>query len=175
MMDDQRDILDQIDDVITWDGGSDDAAVWTADERQQPDLLPGLASIVDAARPTPEAARAFAERITAGMQAFTEALRPVAEQVTRTMQAFVESPGWRQLVEFADSPEGRACIEAAERGEIEPDPPSCHCLCAATHRDRMGICEHDAVDEIVRVSPTVGRRQIPVCGPCRDAQMAEAR
>ncbi|GAA2990586.1 hypothetical protein GCM10017559_08280 [Streptosporangium longisporum] len=167
------DTLAAIDDVITWDGKSDDAAVWTADERQ-PDLLPGLASIVDAARPTPEAARAFAERITAGMQAFTEALRPVAEQVARTAQALAESPGWQQLIDWANSPAGRAYIEAAERGELEPAPPPCNCLCVAVHRDWENICEHDAVDELVRVSPSVGRVQIPVCGPCRDAQMAVA-
>lgn len=170
-MDERRDILDQIDDVITWDGVSDDAAVWTADESKQPDL----AAIVHPLRADPKAAHAFAERITAGMRAFTEALRSVADQMTRTVRAFAESPGWRQLVDFANSPEGRAYIEAAERGEIEPDPPACHCLCVAAHRDQMNVCEHDAVDEIVRVSPTVGRRAIPVCGPCRDAQMAEAR
>ncbi|GAA3027372.1 hypothetical protein [Streptosporangium longisporum] len=169
------DTLAAIDDVITWDGVSDDAAVWAADERQQPDLLPGLASIVDAARPSPEAARAFAERITAGMQTFAEALQPVVEQIARTARAFAESPGWQQLIDWANSPEGRAYIEATQRGEIEPGPPACHCLCGATHRDRMGICEHDAVDEIERVSATVGRVSIPVCGPCRDAQLAAAR
>lgn len=164
------DTLAAIDDVITWDGDSDDAAVWTAHERKQPDL----AAIVHALQADPEVAHAFAERITAGMRAFTEALRPVAEQVTRTAQALAESPGWRQLVDFANSPEGRAYLEAVERGELEPDPPSCHCFCGVAHRDRMGICEHDAVDELVRVSPTVGRVRIPVCAPCRDEQMARA-
>ncbi|MEU8040895.1 DUF6372 family protein [Streptosporangium sp. NPDC049078] len=163
------DTLAHIDDVITW-YGSADAMVWTAEERKQPDL----AAITRAFQANPAAARVLAERITASMQAFTEAVRPVAEQMIRTVQAFAESPGWRQLVDFANSPEGRAYIEAAERGELEPDPPSCHCLCVAAHRDQVNVCEHDAVDELVRVSPTVGRRQIPVCGPCRDAQLARA-
>lgn len=149
----------------------DDAMVRQADPPKQPDLS-GLVMIVEAARPSPEAARAFAEGVAAQVQAFTEAFRPMAEQMARTAQALVESPGWRQLVDFANSPEGRAYIEAAERGEIEPEPPSCGCLCVAAHRGRMGICEHDAVDEIVRVSPTVGRVEIPVCEPCRDAQLA---
>ncbi|WP_436759350.1 DUF6372 family protein [Streptosporangium sp. V21-05] len=109
------------------------------------------------------------------MQAFTEAIRPVAEQIARTAQALAASPIWQDLADFANSPEGRAYIEAVECGEIEPDPPSCHCWCQVSHKPQQGICEHAAVHKLVRVSPTVGQVNIPVCGPCRDAQMAEAR
>ncbi|MEV4179925.1 hypothetical protein AB0J28_00580 [Streptosporangium canum] len=163
------DTLAAIDDVITWHGDSDDAMVWTADRPKRPDLS-GLAAIVDAARPSPEAARALTERLATQMQAFNEAVRPVAEQMVHTARAVSEA-----LALIINSPEGRALIEAAERGEIEPDPPSCHCLCQASHKGQQGICEHDAIAEIVRVSPTVGRVEIPVCGPCRGAQMAVAR
>ncbi|MET8334384.1 DUF6372 family protein [Streptosporangium canum] len=161
------DTLAAIDDVITWHG-SRDAMVWTADEPKQPDFS-GVAAILASARPDPEAVRAFGERLATQMRAFNEAFRPVAEQAVRNARAVLDT-----LSPIINSPEGRAFIEAAERGEIEPDPTSCHCLCQASHKGQQGICEHDAVDEIVRVSPTVGRVQIPVCEPCRDAQMVEA-
>lgn len=72
-----RDILDQIDDVIHWDGRSEDAMLWTA-EPPKP--------LID-----PEAARQAFARLGEQMQAFAEAFRPVAEQLGRNLAAMTEA------------------------------------------------------------------------------------
>lgn len=89
-----RDILDRIDDVIHWDGHSEDAMLWTADP-------PTLAPPID-----PEAARQLLVNLGAQVQAFVDAFRPVAEQVIRTVgeitRAFagiINTPEMRQLAE----------------------------------------------------------------------------
>jgi hypothetical protein len=156
---DDRDILDQIDDVIVWDGHSADAMVWTAEPPKQ-FTLPTLPRL------DPESAQRFMEHMTRQTQAFMEALRPVAEQMRCNTAAIAQA-----FTQLANDPGMRAAVEAYERGEIEPDLEPCHCLCVAAHRDQENICAHDAVDSIVRVSPMVGRVEIDVCAPCRDAQL----
>ncbi len=59
------DTLAAIDDVITWHGSAD-AMEWTADEPKQPDLLPGLTAIVDAASTPPGPAPKRSERSPSG-------------------------------------------------------------------------------------------------------------
>ncbi|MGV9779869.1 hypothetical protein, partial [Streptosporangium sp. NPDC003464] len=127
------DTLAAIDDVITWHG-SPDAMVWTAEPPKQPDFS-GIAAALAPMRPSPEEARALVDRL--------------AEQMGRNARAVSEA-----LSPIINSPEGHALIEAAERGELESDPPSCNCLCQVSHKGQQGICQGDAVDEIVRVSPT---------------------
>lgn len=92
-----RDILDQIDDVIAWHG-SRDAMVWTADAPKPP--IPPTAGI------DPEVARQFAESMGRQAQAFVDAFRPVAEQMMRTVgeicQAFagiINTPEMQELVQ----------------------------------------------------------------------------
>lgn len=89
-----RDLLDRIDDVITWHG-SRDAMEWTA----EPPKFPSMPAPVD-----PEAARQLVVRLGAQVQAFVDAFQPVAEQVARAVNAFsaafaeiVNSPGMREL------------------------------------------------------------------------------
>ena len=79
-----RDILDQIDNVITWDGRSPDAMRWTA----QPPTLPELHLNIDATA----AQQAFA-RLGEQVQAFVDAFRPVAEQVMRNVAAMAKTFG----------------------------------------------------------------------------------
>lgn len=77
-----RDILDQIDDVITWHGSAD-AMVWTAEP-------PKLLSTEDLA-PDPELTRQFAENLGRQVQAFVDAFRPAAEQMMRNVGAVVQA------------------------------------------------------------------------------------
>lgn len=93
-----RDILDRIDDVIHWDGRSEDAMVWTA-EPPKTLITPGLG--ID-----PEAARQAFTRLGEQMQAFAEAFRPVVEQigrnfaaVTEAFAAIVNTPQMRELAQ----------------------------------------------------------------------------
>lgn len=160
-----RDILDQIDDVITWHG-SRDAMVWTADPPKQFNL--------PLVRVDPEDARRFMESTGRQMQAFTDAFRPVAQQMADNIRALTASPAWQALAEFADSPEGRALIAAAERGETEPEPDPCHCFCGVVHGDRMGVCDGAAVTTLPYRSTSVGDVDVPACGPCWDAKLQVA-
>lgn len=92
-----RDILDQIDDVIHWDGHSPDAMTWTA----EPPKLPALDLSIDA-----EAARQAFARLGEQLQSLVEAFRPAAEQVMRSAVMIYEAfdeiarmPGMRELSE----------------------------------------------------------------------------
>jgi len=104
--------------------------------------------------------RSLTERDT--VRAAMEMMRQFVEAQLRAASEIV-----RHLGEVAVSPEGRALLAAAERGETEPEP--CYCWCAVAHQDRQGICEGEAVGTVVRESRTVGRVEIPVCGMCRTA------
>ena len=96
----KRDILDQIDDVITWHG-SRDAMVWRA---EQPKRYSGLKPIQEyceaaermfvspeweqfaaALQPDPEATRQAGERLARQVQAFVDSTRPVFEQMMRNV------------------------------------------------------------------------------------------
>jgi hypothetical protein len=72
------DILDKIDDVITWHG-SPDAMVWNADPPTWPD--------VPRARIDSEAARRVFQGLARHVEAMTMVLRPIAEQMQRSAQA----------------------------------------------------------------------------------------
>jgi hypothetical protein len=98
------------------------------------------------------------------------ALDPVIEAYRRTAEQLVNSDGFKQLVAFANSPQGQALIAAAEAGELRRPEP-CWCLCQAIHGDDMGICDGEAVGTVVRVSPSLGRVPVQVCGPCRQEQL----
>lgn len=103
-----RDILDQIDDVITWHG-SDDAMRWTAEPPKQP-ALP---------IPDEEAMRRFGERLAGQVQAFLDAFRPAAEQMMRSvgeaLRAFAAVAPHMQQVEEARRAERRAMRQAYDR------------------------------------------------------------
>ncbi|MEV4287376.1 hypothetical protein AB0K40_17870 [Nonomuraea bangladeshensis] len=75
--DDLAAFLDQIDDVIYWDGRSPDAMRWTA-EPPKP--------LID-----PEAARQAFARLGEQMQALAEAFRPVVEHIGRNLAAVTEA------------------------------------------------------------------------------------
>ncbi|RVX41145.1 hypothetical protein EDD27_3615 [Nonomuraea polychroma] len=90
------DILDRIDDVITWHG-SRDAMVWTA----EPPKPPTLALNIDG-----EAAQAAFARLGEHMQVVVEAFRSAAEQMTRGATVIYEAfdelmrmPGMQDLAE----------------------------------------------------------------------------
>jgi hypothetical protein len=121
--------------------------------------------------------RAFAARGPEMREAVVRlfrALDPVIEAYRRTAEQLVNSDGFKQLVAFANSPQGQALIAAAEAGELRrPDP--CWCLCQAIHGDRMGICDGESVGTVTRVPPSLGRVDVQVCGPCWEAHLARAR
>lgn len=100
-----RDILDQIDDVITWHG-SDDAMRWSA----EPPKLP---------MPDPEVMRQLGERLTRQVQAFVDAMTPAVEQVMRNVgeavKAFAALAPHLQQVEEAGRLERRAMKQAYNR------------------------------------------------------------
>jgi hypothetical protein len=77
--------------------------------------------------------RAFAARgpeLRDAIVRLFRALDPVIEAYRRTAEQLVNSDGFKQLVAFANSPQGQALIAAAEAGELRrPDP--CWCLCGA--------------------------------------------
>lgn len=77
-----RDILDQIDDVITWHGRSPDAMVWTS---EPPKLLPTPALHINA-----EAAQAAFARAGEAVQAFAAAFQPIAEGIGRNLKAMAK-------------------------------------------------------------------------------------
>ncbi|MGP3914333.1 hypothetical protein [Nonomuraea sp. 10N515B] len=107
-----RDILDQIDDVIHWDGYSEDAMVWTAEPPKHHEHLvnsPAYEQVVTALQPLvidPERAQQAFARLGEQMQAFAEAFRPVAEQLARSFAAvtkafneIVSTPAMRELAQ----------------------------------------------------------------------------
>jgi hypothetical protein len=101
-----RDILDQIDDVITWDGRSPDAMAWT----DKPPMFP----VIDE-----EGLRQVGEQMTRQVQAFVDALRPAVEQVMRNVGEAVKAfaalaPHLRQ-VEETGRLERRAMKQAYRR------------------------------------------------------------
>ncbi|MFB4275761.1 hypothetical protein ACBJ59_10750 [Nonomuraea sp. MTCD27] len=92
----QLDILERIDDVIAWDGCTEDAMVWTAESSKRPVLQ------ID-----PEAAqRAFAD-LGRQVQAFVDAFTPFAEQMLRdvgaVVQAFATIANSSQMRELAEA------------------------------------------------------------------------
>ena len=96
-----HDILDQIDDVITWHG-SRDAMVWTADKPKQSVASPELARVLNQLRPDPEATRRAHAQFAAQFSAVVEAFRPIVESVLHMARAFasiVNSPGMRDLTQ----------------------------------------------------------------------------
>lgn len=157
-----RGIRDEIDDVITWHG-SRDAMTWTAKPPSVPSLrLPEV---------DPEATRQALGRFAGQFNSLVDAFRPFAEQVARNASAIAEA-----FSALAADPQVRALMEAHVRGEIahQSELQACHCFCGVVHGNRMGVCDGEAVAEIVRVSPIVGRVEIPVCRPCQNAQVARA-
>ncbi|MEU9887946.1 hypothetical protein [Sphaerisporangium sp. NPDC051011] len=119
-------------------------------------------------RVDPEAARRAFEGVAAAMRETSEAMRPVAESIAHGFSAWARSPAVQQLIAFANSPEGRALIEAHQRGETEL-LRSCNCLCVGRHGDRMGICEGEAAGTRRYESPSVGVIDVAMCAPCLDA------
>lgn len=100
-----RDILDQIDDVITWHG-SRDAMTWTA----TPPTMPV---------PDPETMRLLGERLTRQVQAFADAMRPAVEQMVQglgeAVKAFSALAPHLHQVEEAGRLERRAMRRAYDR------------------------------------------------------------
>lgn len=166
---DPDETLDAIDDVIAWHG-SRDAMVWTAAEPAKPLDLPRLPRV----RVDPEAAHRLFEGLSVAMRTFSEAMRPIAESMARGLAEWARSPAMQQMIAFANSPEGRALIEAHERGEIEPEPDPCNCLCGPRHGDRMGICEGEAVGTRRYEAPSTGAVDVPMCAPCLSAERTPA-
>ncbi|WP_188188024.1 hypothetical protein [Nonomuraea sp. SYSU D8015] len=75
-----QDILDQIDDVIHWDGHSEDAMEWTSEP-------PNALQLPAPPRIDSEATQQALEQFGRQMQAIVDVFRPVAEQMARN---FVE-------------------------------------------------------------------------------------
>jgi hypothetical protein len=101
-----RDILGQIDDIITWHG-SRDAMTWTADKPTST-LGDGVGWVVDETYSLPsidpEVARRFLEQMTGQAVDFMEAFRPIAERIVsdvgaacQTFAAIMSMPGMRDL------------------------------------------------------------------------------
>nr|WP_062336157.1 hypothetical protein [Herbidospora sakaeratensis] len=105
--------------------------------------------------------RAFAE--------IGKAFQPVVESLGRAFHQIVNAPGMPELLEWANSPEGKAWIAAMERGEIERSKP-CHCLCG--FYDHLGICEGDAVGTLPFDSPPGVRVDVAMCRPCMESAIA---
>lgn len=94
------DILDQIDDVIHWDGRSPDAMKWTAEPPKR--RYSGLKPIQERYE---AAERMFASpdwaRFAAALQPDRNAMREAGEQLTRQVQAFVDAtrPVFEQMMQ----------------------------------------------------------------------------
>lgn len=104
-----RDILDQIDDVITWHG-SLDSMTWTA-EPPKPTLGDGMGWVVGETYRLPsidpEDALHLFEQMTGQVVDFAEAFRPIAERMVRDVgaacQAFADIMNMPGMRDFARS------------------------------------------------------------------------
>ncbi|MGI5292868.1 hypothetical protein ACQEVF_57490 [Nonomuraea polychroma] len=106
----------------------------------------------------PEAAT-FVDAFTAQMRALTEANLPSATHLA-AMRAVMTSDAWRRLEELGS-------------GGSTGDGGGCLCLCPAVHGDHDGVCTGEADATVTRESSERGRMiNIPVCQPCRAAQVA---
>lgn len=110
------------------------------------------------------------------MRDYADAWARAAEQLRPVWQRITDAA--RPLVEFANSPHGRALIAAHEaahqRGELK-NP--CHCLCAASHPAQDSIClgempERD-LEHLTFNSPVAGRTEVPMCPPCAAATTSD--
>jgi hypothetical protein len=159
-------VLAAIDGALDWHPDDGDAMRWTPEPQRPtpPPALPGLHF-------DPEQFARASASLAPLAQAVQEATRQIGEAYLRSIRQVFESPGFRQLAEFANSPEGRALIAAREQRD-DADAHPCHCLCVKRHGDRMGICTGDAVATARYVSVSVGTVDIPMCGPCLDPDSA---
>jgi hypothetical protein len=95
-----------------------------------------------------------AEAIAAAFTSFSRAMKELAESFRPVAEA---------LAKIVQDPRVQGAI-AADR---EPGRPGCHCLCAAVHRDDLGICDGESV-AAVRISGM----NVPMCAPCQAARAA---
>jgi hypothetical protein len=120
MSSDPDHVLDAIDGVVDeWLAMSDDSMRWTPPEKTPPKALLAL--------PTPPLPHVFEELLQeVGTQAQTaiEAFRPLGEGVVGAFTAFLDSSAVRHLIELASPSEEHAALDEAERGELQPEPPS---------------------------------------------------
>jgi hypothetical protein len=96
----------------------------------------------------------------AAAKAMTKALTPAIRQCYTAVQP---------LLDWANSPEGRAALAAYETaGQLA----ACHCLCSHNHPDRA-LCLGEAPTSELTViryrTPDLGPQDVPMCPPCANA------
>src|ERR1700722_2053997 len=89
------------------------------------------------------------ERTAAGRP---QAVQKTAAATSEAVQKLVSDPAIRAVVES-----WRVSPLWARRG--------CECLCAISHPDDRGVCDHHAV-----ITRRIADQEVPLCAPCAVAQ-----
>ena len=82
----------------------------------------------------------------------SEAVQKTAAATSEAVQKLVSDPAIRAVVES-----WRVSPLWARRG--------CECLCAISHPDDRGVCDHHAV-----ITRRIADQEVPLCAPCAVAQ-----
>lgn len=147
--------------------------LWLADEyqqRHQVDRDTALDAVNDAQRRGTRSPHY--DDVLAPARERLDAITPVLDHVRQQWKAFTDL--MQPLVEWAQTEEGQAQLaQWRQEREEEARLQSCNCLCQVSH-GMLGVCEGEATQTLVRVTPTLGRVEIPVCAPCQNATLTPA-
>lgn len=104
------------------------------------------------------------------MDAIKTGFAPILEQARSRWATIKEA--WAPVLEWSQTEEGQAQLAEWKREREElARVQSCNCLCQVAHGN-LGVCAGEATRTLVRESESLGRVEIPVCGPCANATLA---
>lgn len=156
-------VLATIDGALNRNPADGDAMRWTTEPSCAQPPAPPLPVV------TPAQLAVVAENLAPLATAMGQFARQIGEAYANTARQLLTSPAWRQLADFALSPEGRALLDAHRRGELEPDPGPCNCLCTYRHPG-MHICEGEAAGALRYETRRLGVIDVTMCQPCLEAE-----